>query len=126
MRQMEADLQLVLIGVVDQKEASRLRGHLDDQGVEVFLRTDPADCSSGSCSTKIEIHVMERDIEKVREFLQQERAKSFEGLEINPQWLEHVYDTSQESANCPACGTNFSTQLKECPDCGLVFHVEEV
>ncbi len=122
---MEENVQLVLVGVADQKEARRLRGHLEDLGVEVFLRTDPADCASGSCSTKIELHVLAEDLEKVRDFLRVEHAKSMDGLEVNPEWLEQVYDPTKATANCPACGTTFSTTLRECPDCGLVFHVEE-
>jgi hypothetical protein len=120
---MEEDLGLVLVGVADQNEARRLRGHFEDLGVEVFLRTDPAECGTGKCSTKIELHVLQRDLEKVRAFLRAEQSKSLEGLEIRPEWLEHVYDPTQESATCPACGTSFSTKSVECPDCGLVFAV---
>src|SRR4051812_47655579 len=120
---MEQDLQLVLVGVADPVEARRLRGHLEDLGIEVFLRTDPAECNTKNCSPKIELHVMSRDLEKVKAFLQTEHSKSIDGLEINPQWLQEVFDTSKDTAICPACGTSFSTTARECPDCGLGFVV---
>jgi len=33
----------------------------------------------------------------------------------------HVVDFDSEQAQCPACGTHFSTRERRCPDCGLNF-----
>lgn len=35
--------------------------------------------------------------------------------------LDHVVDFDGEQAQCPACGTAFSTADSRCPDCGLNF-----
>ena len=34
--------------------------------------------------------------------------------------INSVYDSSQDTAVCPACGFSFSTTNSECPDCGLM------
>jgi len=44
-----------------------------------------------------------------------------EGHDIDHSILNNVFDSNAQTAVCPCCGTSFSTSLKECPDCGLVF-----
>jgi rRNA maturation endonuclease Nob1 len=35
--------------------------------------------------------------------------------------INQVFDPENPTAVCPACGTEFSTHLGECSDCGLAF-----
>jgi hypothetical protein len=111
----------VLLGVIDLSEAKRIRSILEDRGVQLRLHSNPDTCASGACRPTVEVFVAEIDVPKVRELFQQEQARSLEGLEVDLARTQEVFDPEKATARCPACGTEFSTQLKECPDCGLVF-----
>ena len=116
--------ELILLGVIDYNEAKRIRFALEEQGVRLELISNPETCPSGGCQPKVEVFTRTQDLEKVQLFFKREKERSLEGLEVPHGFEEFVFDADKESANCPACGTHFSTQLKECPDCGLVFVFE--
>ncbi len=115
----------VLIGVVEFNEGKRIKAALSERKVDVRLITNPQTCSTKGCKITVEVHARQADVPVIAEFMKEERQRLFDGLDINPELHESVFDTEKDSAKCPACGTEFSTTLKECPDCGLVFAVEE-
>src|SRR4051794_37963463 len=111
----------VLLGVIEYAEAKRLKYALEERGVSLILRNNPETCVSGGCKPTLEVIARTEDMPRVAEFLQTESKRAFDGLDFDPGVAAQVFDTEKENAICPACGTQFSTQLKECPDCGLVF-----
>ena len=111
----------VLLGVIDLAEAKRVRSILGERGVELFLRSNPETCASGACRPTVEIYVTEIDLPKVKEFFLEEKARSLAGLENDPSHENADFHPEKETARCPASGTEFSTKLSECPDCGLGF-----
>jgi hypothetical protein len=119
-RRMSVENQ-VLLGVIEYTEAKRIRGLLEDQGIELKFVNNPETCGTGDCKPSVEVYAAEIDMPRVREFLTHERERAFEGLDVDPALANEIYDPEKESARCPACGTEFSTKLTECPDCGLVF-----
>jgi ribosomal protein S27E len=119
------EVETVLLGVIELQEAKRLRAAMLERGVELELRNNPETCSTGGCAPSVEVRARLGDVERFRELVESERSRSLDGLEIDASRLESVFDTSAAEAQCPACGTRFSTLNRECPDCGLVFVVEE-
>ena len=111
----------VLLGVIDYAEAKRIQARLEERGVRLRLKNNPETCSSGGCKPTVEIFALETDLAKVQEFFAEEKQRSLDGLDFDPQRESLVFDPEQEKATCPACGTVFSTTSKECPDCGLCF-----
>ena len=113
----------VLLGIIDLTEAKRIRSSLAEQGVALEMVSNPDTCSAGGggCKPSVELYAMEPDLPKVAEFFRLEKERDAGGLEVNPELLGQVFDSEKESAVCPACGTEFKTTAKECPDCGLVF-----
>lgn len=49
-------------------------------------------------------------------------AKNLPKVKTEPEFVD--FDPGRKGANCPACGSGFPSQAKECPDCGLVFYIE--
>lgn len=114
----------VHLGSSEFNEAKRLQALLEERGVEISLISEPHSCgpkSKGGCKITVEVYAHEIDVPKIREFLQEQKAKALDGLDVDASLLEEVYDPEQATARCPACGTQFSTTSAECPDCGLVF-----
>ena len=113
----------ICLGTFSVTIANRYRDLLNAQNVELAIIHNKATCSSGGCGTSMELWANQSDLPVVIPFLQQEQARNYIGLDINPELLNQVFDTSQENAICPACGTEFSTSSSECPDCGLGFQI---
>lgn len=111
----------ILLGAAELKEAKRIQSLLEERGVHVELASDPQTCGTGSCKPTVNVYIQEADREKVQQFFTEEKAREMAGLEFDPEQVSSVYDSEKETAKCPACGTEFSTKLTECPDCGLVF-----
>ncbi|OFZ19301.1 MAG: hypothetical protein A2X94_04000 [Bdellovibrionales bacterium GWB1_55_8] len=111
----------VLLGKSELADAKRLQSALEERGVRLSLVNDPAACTTKTCKPTVDVFARPMDLPQVREFLDQERTKLYDGLSVDAQLLEEVYDPEKETARCPACGTTFSTQATECPDCGLAF-----
>lgn len=117
--------QKVLLGVVELNEAKRIRSLLENQGVELEFVSNPHTCSSGKCGAQVEVHANAWDMPAIVAFFKREKARDLGGLEFNPELSDEVFDPTRETARCPACGTEFPTANKECPDCGLVFLTED-
>lgn len=118
---MKEQPQPVVLGVIEIKEAKRIKAALEPLGVRLELVGNPETCDTGACAPKVEVHARPEDLEKIQEYFQGERSRDLAGLEFDPTLLGEVYDSEKESARCPACGEVFSTQLVECPGCGLCF-----
>jgi hypothetical protein len=93
---------------------------LANQGVTIEINVQPETCGKG-CTPMADVFADEADIPKVRDFFAAERKRTHGDIDSAADQLNQVFDTSKEDATCPACGTQFKTSAKECPDCGLVF-----
>lgn len=113
----------VILGQMEYQEAKRIKSLLEDEGIVIALRSDPQSCGS-SCKPTVEVWVAIDDLAAVKAFLAREQARSLDGLNVDPELMNCVFDPEEEKARCPACGTEFSTQNRECPECGLVFASE--
>ncbi len=114
-----SEAPLARVGTVGYPEAKRLQAALAERGVTLVLRGDPDSCNS--CTPVVELYVSEADAPRLAEFLSEEKRRELDGLDFDPALAEEVFDSEKATARCPACGTEFSTQLSECPDCGLCF-----
>jgi len=115
----------VLLGQLEYNEAKRFRAALLERGVELHLASTSENCNSKRCRISLEVYAHQKDLPTVAEFLKEEHARDYGGLDINPELHNQVFDSEKENATCPACGTSFVTNLKACPDCGLVFVPDE-
>ena len=115
----------ILIGVIEVNEAKRLKEKLSSRGVNIDLIHNDETCKK-SYQSKVEVWVNSESMEAVQKMIHEENMHMImsEGVEINHDQLNQVFDSDAETAVCPACGTSFSTKLKECPECGLVFFNE--
>ena len=111
-----------LIGIIDLAEAKELVEKLIEKEIYIEIRHNEKTCLKG-CSVKVEIWAEQKDIPAIAEVISHEKMKVLdnEGLDIDKSLLDHVFDDEAKTAICPACGTSFSTECKECPECGLVF-----
>ncbi len=113
-----------LLGIMDLNEAKRIKEILAERGVAIELGHNKQTCTRG-CRVTVEVWGELEDLPKIQELLREEQAKLLEDLDFDPEQSAEVFDANKETAVCPACGTRFSTDLKECPDCGLVFVSED-
>jgi transcriptional/translational regulatory protein YebC/TACO1 len=115
----------ILVGVIEINEAKRLRDKLFDRGVQIDLIHNEQTCRKG-CQSRVEVWVEAQHLQQVQELFQEEvkRMIETEGTGVNHEQIGQVFDPEAKTTICPACGTEFSTELKECPDCGLVFFGE--
>ncbi len=114
------DSESILIGEIELTEAKRIRTILQSRGVFVELRSQADSCSSKNCKPSVEVYAAPGDIDAIKTFFQEEQDKALEGLSFGAE-RHSVFDPTQAEATCPACGTVFSTDKTECPDCGLCF-----
>lgn len=115
------DGEWVLLGMSDYAEAKRIQAKLELRRVELRFKADPETCGSKTCKPRVEVWVKQTDIPVFKEFMMLEQSRDFGGLEVDHSLLGEVYDPERGQARCPACGTQFSTEKTECPDCGLMF-----
>ena len=115
---------LVLIGSAELTEAKRIQSSLKECGITLELASHPEACGrAGGCKPKLEMYGREEDIPAIQAFFKAEQIKNMGDLEIDPSLLDEVFDPEKDTARCPACGHEFSTQSTQCPDCGLQFAV---
>lgn len=93
--------------------------------MEIELVHNEQTCRKG-CQSKVEVWVDSQYLQEVQELFQEEvkRMIEAEGTGVDHEQIGQVFDPEAKTTICPACGTEFSTELKECPDCGLVFFKE--
>lgn len=111
----------VLIGVMDLQEAKNHQYSLRAKGVELELRSNPKTCSTGSCKVTVEVWGSESDVALIQQHFQSDYLKHVKGHEPDFEALSSVFDPTKEMVVCQACGTKFSPQMTECPDCGLCY-----
>jgi hypothetical protein len=112
-------MQMVKMAVMPLQEAKSFQDQLKSKGIEIKLDHNEQTCTRG-CTVTVEVHGQEKDLPVIAQVYQENYAKLLEGHEVNFEVMNSVYDPNQEQATCPACGTDFSTKLTECPECGLV------
>jgi len=107
----ESDFALIATASVD--EAIKLRDRIkEDLGIDLLLERNP-ECKGGGCAVKIDVYVDRENESSLKAYFEKKQNEAL----ADPA----AYDPSKEHARCPACGTEFSTRLTECPDCGLGF-----
>lgn len=106
------------IAIMSLNEAKNIQDGLKSRGVDVQLNHNDETCSRG-CSVTVEVHAKKTDLPIIKAYLDENFAKSLEGHEVDMKTLNSVFDPAKEKAICPACGFEFSTDSKACPDCGL-------
>lgn len=109
-----------IIAVMPLQEAKTLKEQLAAQGIEIELNHSKQTCTSG-CTVTVEVHANGFDIPNIIKFMDDEFKSLIESGDFNLENLNQTFDPNQETATCPACSFQFSTQLSECPDCGLAF-----
>lgn len=111
-------MELIRLAVLPLNDAKQLQDQLHKDGINVVLNHNKQTCTRG-CTITVEILGHEKDIPTIASIYQSSFQKLAEGHEVNWDVANAVFDPSQATALCPACGTEFSTSLTECPDCGL-------
>jgi hypothetical protein len=124
MEEQASNTENSLLGIMEFNEAKRLQALFKEKGIPLNLKNNPATCPTGGCRIQVEVHVQKQDIITILETLKQEHTKLLGSLNYDPSLLDEVFDPTAEKVRCPACGTDFSPSLQECPDCGLVFLLE--
>lgn len=110
----------IFLGVMELQEAKNHQYALKTKGVELTLKVNDQTCTSG-CKVTVEVWAMASDEGMVKAHFQNDYLKHVKGHEPQAHLLSAVFDTSQESVTCQACGSIFSPTSPECPDCGLVY-----
>jgi len=117
----------VLLGVTDVNEAKGLLEKMALKGFDLEIRHNDETCKMGCRGVRVEVWANETDVPAIMQIIKQEKLELLanEGTDVDHERINQVFDTNAEQAICPACGASFSTTLKECPECGLVFIPEE-
>ena len=113
-------MNLIRLGTMPLEEAKTLQRILASRQVDAQLDHNAHTCTRG-CTVTVEMLVPENSIPIVQDVMKEQYQKLTTGLKVDWNLLTEVFDPSKDSATCPACGTQFSTQASECPDCGLCF-----
>lgn len=112
-------MELVKLAVMGLNDAKELQRDCQSQGVELVLNHNDQTCTRG-CAVTVEVHATEKDLPIVQKVYSEKYQKLLKGHDVNFDVINSVYDTSEDTAICPACGFKFSTTNSECPDCGLM------
>jgi len=113
-------MELIRVGVLPLHDAKELQRILLTKNVAVELNHNGQTCSRG-CTVTVELLAPLNALEVVQTTLREEHQKLADGHKVDWELMEATFDPAQEVALCPACGTQFSTKITECPECGLCF-----
>lgn len=111
---------LLFLGVMDLQEAKTHQIRLRDQNAQLILKTNPSTCTSG-CKVTVEVWADLAYKSILESYFKQNYLNNLKGHMPDLQTLNEVFDQSKENVICQACGTQFSSKLNTCPDCGLVY-----
>lgn len=100
--------------------AERLVSLASKEGIKVEKIHNQQTCTKG-CSITVEVWADRDDLESIQKIWANDQERNFLGLEFDRELIQQVFDTSKDSAICPACSHEFATSLSECPSCGLCF-----
>lgn len=110
----------LFLGVMDINEARTHQQKLRELGVHVEFRTNGHTCTTG-CKVTVEVWGSQADESKLSEYFREDYLKHVRGHVPDFEALSSVFDPSQSTVTCQACGAKFSPALTECPDCGLCY-----
>lgn len=110
----------VFLGVMDINEARTHQTRLRDQGIAIEFKTNGHTCTTG-CKVTVEMWGKQEDEAKLNEYFRSDYMKHVKGHVPDFESLSAVFDPTQETVVCQACGTKFAPALNECPDCGLCY-----
>ena len=110
---------MIQLGVMSLADADRISYMMLEKGVKIEKLFNEATCSSGSCGASVEVWVHAKDATTVAQTLEDYRQLQLSHIEGEDIHTDSVFDPSKDTAVCPACSHEFSTELKICPDCGL-------
>ncbi|MFL5786299.1 MAG: hypothetical protein ACJ76H_16900 [Bacteriovoracaceae bacterium] len=110
----------IFLGVMNINEAKVHQLKLKDRGVVVEFRTNGHTCTTG-CTVTVEVWGKHEDEKALADYFQEDYLRHLKGHEPDFNHLSEVFDPNLSSVTCQACGTKFSPNLNECPDCGLFY-----
>jgi hypothetical protein len=111
----------VFLGNFELAEAKLIQLRLKDSEIFSDIRANEHTCNTKNCKVTVELWGLEKDLEQLQSFFKNDFLKNLGNTELNYEALNSVFDPSQESVTCQACGFQFSSKLTECPDCGLCY-----
>lgn len=110
----------VLLGKMPRASADLLVSRFSKYGITLASVHNSQTCKAG-CTPEVEVWAHPDDQNAITSILANEWKQTTESLGYDSALLEAVYDPSVSNAVCPACNTQFSTSLAECPECELCF-----
>lgn len=113
-------MEELFLGVMELQEAKNHQLKLKNQGIDLTLKVNSKTCTTG-CKVTVEVWAKALHAEALNKHFQQDYLKHLKGHDLNPEHLAGVFDPGMSEVICQACGTKFSPQSNECPDCGLVY-----
>lgn len=97
-----------------------LQTYLHQQGLPSLVVKEPG-AACGCRGVEVLLQVREDDLAEVLKVLAREHWETTGLADHDACSVDAVYNPEAGEALCPACGCRFSTNLAECPDCGLCF-----
>lgn len=113
-------MELIRFAIMPLAEAKTLQDQLQKEGVEIVLNHNDQTCTRG-CTVTVEVTGRQEDVPLVSKIYHENFKKLTEGLEVNWEALDSVFDPNADKVTCPACTFEFVPTSSECPDCGLAF-----
>lgn len=110
----------LFLGVMDLNEAKFHQLKLADRGVKIDFKVNDQTCTSG-CKVTVEVWAQEENEGQIRDYFKSQHDKNLSGHNVDVEAINSVFDSNMSEVQCQACGTKFSPQSGECPDCGLVY-----
>ncbi|NJD56257.1 MAG: hypothetical protein FIA94_07625 [Nitrospirae bacterium] len=89
---------------------SELRTVLLDAGIPCNIQSD-AGCRKGCCGNTVQLTVAPEDFKRAQETIEEYLMELDPDLRIAREMFG--------KGKCPACGSSFGPDARECPDCGL-------
>lgn len=114
------ELVSILKGPIIQMQT--VQAVLKRAGIPSLAAGEASSCSGGGCGgPNLLIQIRKADLEAAQTVLTREHLRTTGLHEHDLALANAVFDTTADSALCPACGCSFSTSRNDCPDCGLCF-----
>ncbi|NRA65376.1 MAG: hypothetical protein HRU19_12895 [Pseudobacteriovorax sp.] len=108
----------VSLGTFQEGPGGSLIQSLKKAGIDGKKVYNPNTCRTG-CATTYEVWADGGDRERLMEVLTANYVKGLPSEKNMVTPTDSTYNPDLPEATCPACSTVFSTQLTECPECGL-------
>ncbi len=119
--QISPDDELVTMRRGNLLEMKNLQRLLKAEVIGSLLVEDKSGCNSG-CAKIFDLRVKEEYAVEAQQLLADEfrRTTALDSHDFQ-QEAEVVFDQRSTQARCPACGCQFQTVDRTCPECGLCF-----